>query len=446
MPELDALVRNYSHLKDFSRHQDALLTLKKIASVVKPIMRARGWKVGELAEFYPDQANLLGLNVNRGQRILLRLRYPGDKNQFLPIDEVTDTMLHELCHIVHGPHDGKFHALWDQLRDEHEGLLMKGYTGEGFLSDGHRLGGRGQVPMDEARRLARAAAEKRKVLAAGSGRKLGGAAPRPSQDIRSVILSAIERRNQSLEGCGNTKHNEREILEISDEASANGFRTKAEEDAANEAAIAQALWELAQEDDMAKYGSSYIPPTAENPTGNGGGTVFGGAQKGKSPWTESLGARSKPSKASSPPPIPVATKPAIPENASEVEVWACEACTLHNPSSYLACDACGNQRPQRVGRGLAAASVAGSSKGNSSNKNGGSSSSSSNNKRPRAVIDLTSSPVKGSSTKKRVGSATTTQQPSAPVPSTWECTFCGNTMLREWWTCSMCGKMKTSSK
>ena len=60
MPELDALVRNYSHLKDFSRQQDALHTLKKIASVVKPIMRARGWKVGELAEFYPDQQNLLG--------------------------------------------------------------------------------------------------------------------------------------------------------------------------------------------------------------------------------------------------------------------------------------------------------------------------------------------------------------------------------------------------
>lgn len=60
MPELDALVRNYSHLKAFSRHQDALHTLKKIASVVKPIMRARGWKVGELAEFYPDQQNLLG--------------------------------------------------------------------------------------------------------------------------------------------------------------------------------------------------------------------------------------------------------------------------------------------------------------------------------------------------------------------------------------------------
>jgi hypothetical protein len=389
-----------------------------------------------------------GLNVNRGQKILLRLRYPGDRNLFLPIEEVTDTMLHELCHIVHGPHDAKFHALWDQLRDEHEGLVRKGYTGEGFLSEGHRLGGRGQVPMDEARRLARAAAEKRRVLSAGSGRKLGGAAPRPSQDIRSVILSAIERRNQSLEGCGNTKHNEREILEISDKASANGFRTQAEEDAANEAAIAQALWELAQEDDMAKYGSSYIPPSAENPTGNGGGKVFGGSQKNKSPWTDSAGGRSKPSKPSSPPPIPAATRPGIPATAPEADVWACEVCTLHNPSSYLACDACGNQRPSRVAKELAATSIAESGKnsGSNSNKNGAGSSSSNKNKRTRAVVDLTSSPIKGS-TKKRAGSTTTTTQlPSRPVAATWECSFCGNTMLKEWWTCSFCGKMKDSSK
>lgn len=61
MVEHDALVLAYSHQKQFPREKDALHMLKKIASVVKPIMRARGWKVGELAEFYPDQHNLLGM-------------------------------------------------------------------------------------------------------------------------------------------------------------------------------------------------------------------------------------------------------------------------------------------------------------------------------------------------------------------------------------------------
>ena len=107
-------------------------------------------------------------------------------------------MLHELAHNVHGPHDAKFHALWNQLRDEHEGLVMKGYTGEGFLSEGHRLGGRRGVPREEAQRLARAAAEKRRVLQAGSGQRLGGAPIRPGQDVRRVIADAAERPGMQI--------------------------------------------------------------------------------------------------------------------------------------------------------------------------------------------------------------------------------------------------------
>ncbi|KAL1879245.1 hypothetical protein Daus18300_001824 [Diaporthe australafricana] len=183
-------------------------------------------------------------------------------------------MLHELCHIVHGPHDGKFHALWDQLRDEHEGLVMKGYTGEGFLSTGHKLGGGGRVPMQEARRLARAAAEQRSQQASrekGSGQRLGGAPIQRGQDIRKVITGAVERRNRADRGCGSTNFTDKEIQTLSETATKNGFRTQAEEDAANEAAIAQAMWELVQEDEKKKHGSKYVPPSAQYPSGNGGG-------------------------------------------------------------------------------------------------------------------------------------------------------------------------------
>jgi hypothetical protein len=68
MGEHDPLVFSFSHLKDFPREKDALHTLKKIASLVKPIMRARGWKVTELAEFFPDQANLLGMSCRFASR------------------------------------------------------------------------------------------------------------------------------------------------------------------------------------------------------------------------------------------------------------------------------------------------------------------------------------------------------------------------------------------
>ena len=192
----------------------------------------------------------------------------------MPLEQVVDTMLHELSHNVFGPHDAKFMALWDQLRKEYEALLSKGYTGEGFLSDGHRLGGR-NIPRDEARRIARAAAEKRRTLHAGSGQKLGGRPVPVGTDIRRVIVDAIERRNTVLKGCGSADKDEKEIRELGDQATRNGFRTKAEEDEANERAISQALWELVQEDEKKEYGSSFIASTPQNPTGNGGGEISG---------------------------------------------------------------------------------------------------------------------------------------------------------------------------
>lgn len=422
--EHDALIGQYSHLANLPREKDALFSLRKIASLVKPIMRARNWTVGTLAEFYPDQQNLLGINVNRGQKICLRLRYPGDQNQFLPLEQVVDTMLHELSHNVHGPHDAAFHALWDQLRKEYEGLLSKGYTGEGFLSEGQRLGGR-SAPRDEARRIARLAAEKRRTLTAGSGQKLGGRPVPAGTDIRRVIVDAIERRNTVLKGCGGGGNkNEQEIQELGNQATSNGFKTKAEEDAANDRAIAQALWELVQEDEKKTYGNNYIHPTAADPTGNGGG----GISRQKPIIIED----SPPSKAKAPPvrrpsdrpvsrPVaePTAKKPkTIPPKASSwasssstfqpvvppvatrlpsppPSGWTCNVCTLHNPINFLTCDACTSERPKEV---------------------------------TMRVVQA----------EKKLIAAT---QPS----NIWTCSSCSTRMEDKWWTCSTCGRMKDSS-
>ena len=64
----------------------------------------------------PKNARLLGLNVNRGAEVKLRLRRDGRDHDFIPYEEVLDTMLHELAHIVRGPHDAQFYKLWDELR------------------------------------------------------------------------------------------------------------------------------------------------------------------------------------------------------------------------------------------------------------------------------------------------------------------------------------------
>lgn len=95
MIEHDPLIGEYEHEKSRPREAEALQTLKKVASLVKPIMRQRGWRVGILTEFFPAEHNLLGLNWDHGRKICLRLRYPHDERQFLPMEQIVDTMLHE---------------------------------------------------------------------------------------------------------------------------------------------------------------------------------------------------------------------------------------------------------------------------------------------------------------------------------------------------------------
>ena len=95
MAEHDPCISEYEHEKFRPREAEALEMLRKVASIVKPIMRQRAWRVGILTEFWPTEKNLLGLNSNRGQKICIRLRYPHDERQFLPLEDIVDTMLHE---------------------------------------------------------------------------------------------------------------------------------------------------------------------------------------------------------------------------------------------------------------------------------------------------------------------------------------------------------------
>ncbi|KAL2868684.1 metalloendopeptidase WSS1 [Aspergillus lucknowensis] len=414
MRELDPLVLEYQHERHRPRESEALLILRKVASLVKPIMRRRSWRVGTLCEFYPHQRNLLGLNVNAGQKICLRLRYPTDHNQFLPLDQIIDTMLHELCHIVHGPHNQQFHALWNQLRDEHTELSMKGYTGEGFLSHGRRLGGQ-KVPIDEARRQARAAAERRQLLKAGSGQRVGGTAAPPGSDMRRIIADAAQRRIEVTQGCASGASNSSELAE---EASRNGFRTKAEEDDANEQAIMQAYIELIEEEEREKYGPSYIPPSHDNPAG---------------PRT------------TLPPPVPERTRPSVPspqqdavdltiDDSSFADSWACPTCTLVNPSNFLCCDACAAERPRPVNsRPISVPPPTTSSSTTGSQIK---------NKRP---INRTVGHKSFKNRRSAVESLVSLEKNAQKRPLGWLCQSCGAFMETEWWTCSCCGRMKHMS-
>ncbi|KAI8939952.1 hypothetical protein NX059_003678 [Plenodomus lindquistii] len=467
MREIDAHFDAYEHLKHLPRDGEALHMLRKAASMVKPMMRKRGWKVGTLAEFLPDEPQLLGLNINRTERILIRLRYHHDSRQFLSMEQITDTLLHELSHIVFGPHNADFNNLWNELRDEHQSLLMKGYTGEGFLSQGQKLGGK-RIPLDEMRRQARSAAEKRKATtnANAGGHRLGGGVPATrGVDMRKVIADAASRRNSITEGCASGSS---EVGRLRNQQEQDGFRTRAEDDDANDAAIAHALQDLMYEEEMQRLGA---------PTGKGGlswdpqnGLQFDSSPPSRTSSPSSQGSNhpinrpasqphpvrnnqinshgrplsrlvTNPNRTSSAsglnttrvpprlisaeeeqlrnkqvPPTPpqpspdVATVPVDPDN------WACPQCTLHNPLDYLTCGACGlEQPPQPIPR----------------HKRFGPS---------HAAPSLPKPPPQSSLR----GHGATPFEPARGRIG-WNCLECGTFMENQWWTCSLCGTMKLDS-
>ena len=89
-----------------------------------------------LQEFCPKNGGLLGLNVNRGAAIKIRLRQPHDSNSFYPYEEhILGTMVHELTHMVEGSHSSRFYKLMDELHDEVDRDIsaMRSYPSASFI-------------------------------------------------------------------------------------------------------------------------------------------------------------------------------------------------------------------------------------------------------------------------------------------------------------------------
>ena len=75
------LVGSYQHLLDLPHPQKALRILKWLAAIVKPLMLTHSLRVGVLAEFLPEQPNLLGLNIGHGRQVCIRLRPAADRSE-----------------------------------------------------------------------------------------------------------------------------------------------------------------------------------------------------------------------------------------------------------------------------------------------------------------------------------------------------------------------------
>jgi len=105
---------------------------------------------------------------------------------FLPYEALLETLLHELTHMVHGPHNQAFYRYLDELKQEMESLMVRGLIGEegakfAEAGAGQRLGGGSVgVPIRVAAVLAARRREQYSALLGGetsrrvdSGRKSG---------------------------------------------------------------------------------------------------------------------------------------------------------------------------------------------------------------------------------------------------------------------------------
>ena len=242
--------------------------------------------------------------------------------------------------------------------------------------------------------------------------------------MRAVIADAAARRTAITQGCASgTQAGEREA----EQAARNGFRTSAEEEMANESAIAEALWELVQEEEARKAGVQR-DAWAKDAGAWDADVGFGGHGMGAGRGGGSDGGGMPPG----PAPLPAVGSDLLttPSTVTPATTWPCPVCTLVNPGTYLVCDACGTERavpgPSPNEAPTQAADVPQTKRNPRPSQTSGILPPSLKRQRMEAIL----AGQAGHEKAKHAG---------------WLCSWCGTFMENRWWTCSACGRMKESS-
>ncbi|CAE6418219.1 unnamed protein product [Rhizoctonia solani] len=166
-----------------------LLAKLSTDSAILNIMRAHRFAVGLLTELAPhEHPHLLGLNVNAGQSILLRIRtdaYDG----FRTYTEIRRVLCHELTHNVYGGHGDDFKTLNSRLNREVAEYEQTVRAGSHTLSGG--------MPHDDrSTNIEREAAVHAFVLGGGTG---STAVNESREEMRRRVLEATVSRLEQEE-------------------------------------------------------------------------------------------------------------------------------------------------------------------------------------------------------------------------------------------------------
>lgn len=342
---------------------------------------------------------------------------------FIDLDsELVGTMLHELTHNVHGPHDQAFYKvgaggavgpstnlLWltklvprtsktkqylDGLNDEYDHLRASGYTGEGFLSAGQKLSTAthdARLPLHLARQRALAEAERRQklqqVMGPPGGQRLGGgggarqaSATASQKTPKQRILEAAERRQRDEKRCGGHEGNDGE--------------GRAEREAAKAAQQAVTI-DLTEEEEEAAL------PQTQPPQPSSSRTTLSDPHSARPQPTndEADGDDDEVELVAISTPLKKRKRSSSGSTGSAGMGWSCPACTFVNKAECLQCDVCECPREDR--------------------------------QRPP-------DPQEGFARKAE-------QPPAAATTGHWVCHTCGRVEEHKWWSCKQCGTIKLSS-
>lgn len=141
-PNRPSPVANVGKIGSLLRYPDRDYANSLLHDAVKqlaPLIHEYNFKVELLCEMFPKSENLLGLNVNKGRKIMLRLRHHHNERLFLPMSDILGTFLHELTHNVHGAHDKNFYDYLSKLEKRFDEIRY-GNVHSNYRCEENRLG------------------------------------------------------------------------------------------------------------------------------------------------------------------------------------------------------------------------------------------------------------------------------------------------------------------
>ena len=180
------------------------LYLDRLTELGAEICKQHDWKVIQIIELGLNyDINVLGLNINKGSQIKIRLK--NTNNEYYPWYELVGTLCHELAHNSIANHSQSFYKLMDQIHDDIEKLpryeeifaemtgsyYSKGYT---MIKSNITISNNTNSNNNEEKKSKYYITNNGTILDQSKVKNIKNIKPRTNKGRRKLILESLERR------------------------------------------------------------------------------------------------------------------------------------------------------------------------------------------------------------------------------------------------------------